>query len=126
MPNDLTIMGAGNPVASPDWVQTDQPGSTPNGEPKGVGPPLPNPTLRLDAGLGIVVIEFRNSAGEVASTIPTERQLEAYRYRSETAPPPAPRASSPSPPKTTGHPPGRAAAPAPTPPPRAGKPGIVA
>jgi hypothetical protein len=41
--------------------------------------PLPNPTLRLDPGLAIVVIEFRDETGAVRSTIPTEQQLDAYR-----------------------------------------------
>lgn len=44
-----------------------------------VGKSLPNPTLRLDPGLAIVVIEFRDETGAVRSTIPTEQQLEAYR-----------------------------------------------
>ena len=39
---------------------------------------LPNPSLRLDASLGLVVLEFRASDGE-ARTIPSERELEAYR-----------------------------------------------
>jgi hypothetical protein len=41
--------------------------------------PLPNPTLRLDPSLAIVVIEFRDEAGAVRSTIPSEQQLDAYR-----------------------------------------------
>ena len=44
-----------------------------------VGKSLPNPTLRLDPGLAIVVIEFRDETGAVRNTIPTEQQLEAYR-----------------------------------------------
>lgn len=39
---------------------------------------LPNPSLRLDASLGLVVLEFRAADG-TARTIPSERQLEAYR-----------------------------------------------
>lgn len=38
-----------------------------------------NPSLRLDPGLGLVVIEFHNTAGAVIGTIPTEQQLQAYR-----------------------------------------------
>lgn len=54
--------------------------------------PMANPTLRLDPGLALVVIEFRDGAGKVRETIPTEAQLEAYRatQRSSTGPvPPA-------------------------------------
>lgn len=41
--------------------------------------PLANPSLVLDPGLGLVVIEFRNNAGTVVNSIPSARQLEAYR-----------------------------------------------
>jgi hypothetical protein len=39
---------------------------------------LPNPTIRMDPALGIVVLEFRDQRGSVRS-IPTERELDAYR-----------------------------------------------
>jgi hypothetical protein len=39
---------------------------------------LPNLNLRLDASLGLVVLEFRNTAGELR-TIPSQRELDAYR-----------------------------------------------
>lgn len=52
---------------------------------------FPNPTLRLDPGLALVVIEFRDGAGEVRDTIPTQAQLDAYRSwernKSGTPPP---------------------------------------
>jgi hypothetical protein len=35
--------------------------------------------MRLDGSLGMVVIEFRDSVGDVANTIPTPRQIAAYR-----------------------------------------------
>jgi hypothetical protein len=34
--------------------------------------------LRLDAALGLVVIEFRNDSGAVTTSIPSERQIAAY------------------------------------------------
>jgi hypothetical protein len=41
--------------------------------------PVANPTLRLDPALGLVVIEFHNdSSGAVTTSIPSQRQLEAY------------------------------------------------
>lgn len=40
---------------------------------------VPNPTLRLDHALSVVVIEFRDWAGQVSWTIPSERELAAYR-----------------------------------------------
>jgi hypothetical protein len=42
-----------------------------------IGPP--NPRLRIDRDLGIVVIEFRDSTGKISNTLPTERELRAYR-----------------------------------------------
>jgi len=82
MPNDWTIAGVG-PPAGPPVADRPQAKSEATIEPAGSASALPNPTLRLDASLGIVVIEFRNNAGEVANSIPTQQQLEMYRMRSE-------------------------------------------
>ena len=40
---------------------------------------VPNPALRMDAELGLVVLEFRDARGELAASIPTRRELDAYR-----------------------------------------------
>jgi hypothetical protein len=40
---------------------------------------MTNPSFQLDAGLGLVVVEFRNDHGVVTTSIPTQQQLEAYR-----------------------------------------------
>ena len=60
-------------AAGPDRV-AGAPPPTPNPE---VGPP--NPRLRMDRDLGMVVIEFRDSAGRISNSLPTERELRAYR-----------------------------------------------
>jgi hypothetical protein len=39
-----------------------------------------NPNLRLDAALNMVVIEFRDTGGEVVRSIPSEREIAAYRH----------------------------------------------
>jgi hypothetical protein len=65
-------------------------------------PPITNPTLRLDAALGLVVIEFRNQSGAVTTSIPSERQLRAYERWAATRlgpmpagkPPPLPQPSA--------------------------------
>ena len=54
------------------------------------GKPMANPTLRLDPSLALVVIEFRDGAGQVRETIPTEAQLEAYRASQRTSNAPVP------------------------------------
>lgn len=42
-------------------------------------PPIgPNPRLRLGPALGVVVMEFLDSAGRLARSMPTETQLRAY------------------------------------------------
>ncbi len=43
--------------------------------------PAPAPRLRLEPALGLVVLEFQDSRGQVAETIPNARQLAAYRAR---------------------------------------------
>lgn len=85
MPNDWTIAGVGPPAAGPPVADRAQAKPEARVEPAGSASALPNPTLRLDASLGIVVIEFRNNAGEVANSIPTQQQLEIYRARSQAA-----------------------------------------
>ncbi len=45
----------------------------------------PNPSLRIDSALALVVIEFHGSDGRVENSIPTAQQLEAYRRGAERA-----------------------------------------
>ncbi|WP_198371339.1 hypothetical protein [Roseomonas rosulenta] len=51
----------------------------PGAAPPPAAPVTPNPRLRLDGSLGMVVIEFRDQVGDVANTIPSPRQIAAYR-----------------------------------------------
>jgi hypothetical protein len=44
----------------------------------------PNPTLELNAALGLVMIQFHNEAGAVTSSIPTQQQIDVYRLWQET------------------------------------------
>lgn len=86
MSSDLSVTRVGAVSAS---AEVARPAGAVPGDKRGPGPEpaaaapvgksLPNPTLRLDPGLAIVVIEFRDETGAVRSTIPTEQQLEAYR-----------------------------------------------
>jgi hypothetical protein len=87
MPSDLSIGAiASDPAIRPtetartaasSSVSASSPSTTP-------GPPIP--TLQLDPALGLVVIEFVNSSGAVTTSIPTQRELTAY--REGTAEPP--------------------------------------
>lgn len=83
MSNELTI-----PPVRTTATTTDAPKAPPT-KPARVEPPAAaakphvNPSLRLDAELGLVVIEFRNDDGALTATIPSERQIQAYRVHQE-------------------------------------------
>lgn len=40
-------------------------------------PIAPNPSMRIEPTLGMVVFELRDGAGEVTRSVPTERELRA-------------------------------------------------
>jgi len=66
------------PPRSPASKRSEAPPAAPS--------PYVNPTLRLDAELGLVVMEFRDDSGSLTATIPSERQIEAYRAHQEPSP----------------------------------------
>jgi hypothetical protein len=45
----------------------------------GSGASIRNPHLRIELALNLVVLEFRDAAGEVRNTIPSPREIAAYR-----------------------------------------------
>jgi hypothetical protein len=85
MPNELTI-----PAVPPSVGVTDPPQAGKTPAPVAAAPtpaqPFANPSLRLDPSLGLVVIEFRNDAGAVTRSIPSQRQIDAYRLHEEAVP----------------------------------------
>lgn len=88
MPHDISPLG---PVA-PDPLRTvtRPPAPAVEGRPGAVAiTAAPNPTLRLDSGLGMVVIEFRGASGEVVASLPTPREIAAYRMAAITNAPSA-------------------------------------
>ena len=64
--------------------------SQPSAEPAPAASLIINPTLRLEPALGLVVIEFRNDSGAITTSIPSERQIEAYQRWEQTRLGPAP------------------------------------
>lgn len=89
MPNDLVVRPT-PPIAPAAPEAAGAPPSAPAKAPAeaaAVGAKsLPNPSMRLDPALGLVVIEFHDEAGGVVRTIPDPRQLDAYRTaRNEVA-----------------------------------------
>ena len=92
MPGDLAVSSPASFVPTTNTPVGGSTGAAPSaaaraGEPSASGvtdagtgkSSLPNPSLRLDSQLGLVVIEFRNDSGGVTESIPTPRQLQAYR-----------------------------------------------
>ena len=71
----------------------------PSPQPQAVASPVPlrNPTVRFDSTLGLVVIEFRNDAGAVTTSVPSQHQLDAYqRWDMARLGPPPPGTSVPA------------------------------
>jgi len=91
MPNEISIgsvaaaSGASENAMEPD---TRPPTPPSRGPPTATAAPLPNPQLRLDPALGLVVIEFRDANGIITTSIPTQRQLHAYRIWEQNRSPP--------------------------------------
>lgn len=50
-------------------------------------PPAVSPALRVEPALNLVVIEFRDPKGAVQHSIPSARELEAYRSGAAEPPP---------------------------------------
>lgn len=90
MPNDLVVRPT--PPVAPVAEMSGVRDATPDVAPPPPDTARPNPSLHLDGALGMVIIEFRSESGAVTASIPTERQLEAYRMWERTgsdgAPPP--------------------------------------
>ncbi len=71
-----------NPISTTAALSAPRAGTAPAVPPTlppplATGPGTPNPTLRLDPALGLVVLQF--NAGGQTQTIPTQQQLDAYR-----------------------------------------------
>jgi hypothetical protein len=97
MPSDIRITMAPSPIVGSETAAGVRPtGAVPasaaqaTAAPSATANPTPNPTLELDAALGLVVIQFHNDSGAVTSSIPSQQQIDAYRLWQETRIGPAP------------------------------------
>jgi hypothetical protein len=79
MPNDLTIKPIQAKRTTDDSPKSREPDLRDAAPTANSIQPYVNPTLRLDAAAGLVVIEFRDTSGKLTSSIPSERQIAAYR-----------------------------------------------
>jgi hypothetical protein len=87
MPNDITVQPVATvrPVGDAlEEMKISPTARAPPSQPVATPPPTPNPTMRLDPALGMVVIEFHNTSGALTTSIPSQRQLAAYQKWSVT------------------------------------------
>ncbi len=95
----LSVAGSGDNTAPTRNVEAAQAPAT---------KPVPlfvNPSFQFDPTVGLVVIEFHDSKGAISNSIPSQRQLAAYRNHQATPPgeqtAPAPKATQPASDKTS-------------------------
>jgi hypothetical protein len=94
MSNQLSIQSALSALGSADTppqtrVSTPAPAPTPVTTDTPAPKPVQlfvNPSYRFDPTVGIEVIQFHDNSGDVSSTIPSQRQLAAYRSHQATPP----------------------------------------
>lgn len=96
MSNQLSIQSGQAALGSDAPSGAAAPPKTPAPTPAAKPVPLfVNPSFQFDPTVGIVVIDFHNNSGVVTNSIPSQRQLEAYRTHREALPgeqtPPAPK-----------------------------------
>ena len=68
-----------NPTLGPTTPAASEAATTPAAGSVSCTPIYPNPDMHIDAASNLVVIAFRNAAGDVVDQIPTQQQLNAYR-----------------------------------------------
>jgi hypothetical protein len=86
MSNQLSIQAALS-IHSPGDDAAPSRRSAPSAAPAAKPVPLfVNPSFEFDPTVGLVVIDFHNNSGAVTDSIPSQRQLEAYRTHRESPP----------------------------------------
>jgi len=89
MPNEM-IVGAVQPMTGSAEKPADSradPFTAPQATSSTESPQsFVNPTLKFDSTLGLLVIEFRDTSGNMNISIPSQRQLEAYRLHEQPLP----------------------------------------
>jgi hypothetical protein len=83
IPAGLPVPGSGETTAPARGTAPSQTEAAPTTKPVQL---FVNPSYRFDPTVGLVVIEFHNDTGGVSNSIPSARQLEAYRTHQETPP----------------------------------------
>jgi hypothetical protein len=82
MPNEMTIQAIPALSASAEKPAdaSGEPSASSHATPGSETPQLfVNPTLQFNSTLGLLVIQFRDTQGNITTSIPSQRQLQAYR-----------------------------------------------
>lgn len=74
----LEEISAAPSQVAPSATQSPAAAPTPTVNEALTSPAHTSPSLELDAAIGIVVIQYRNQAGEIELSIPNQQQLDAY------------------------------------------------
>jgi hypothetical protein len=89
MSNDLSIqaklpiLGSGDLAAPPRGNSAKPVATTPEAKPVKL---YVNPAMVFDPTVGMVVMEFHDDTGALTNSVPTQRQLAAYRTHQEAPP----------------------------------------
>jgi len=89
MPNEMSIQGVTPAATAGDATPEPKPEAVAVPAAPRAAPSTPlylSPSLQIEPGLGVVVIEFRDATGNVTDSIPSQRQLQAYRLHQATPP----------------------------------------
>ena len=86
MSNQLTIQTGQSAIGSTGPVPSNTPAPAPAAPAAKPVPLFVNPSFQFDPTVGLVVLEFHDNTGAVSNSIPSQRQLEAYRTGQETPP----------------------------------------
>jgi hypothetical protein len=78
MPSDLTVSPVSAVGAAYDNTQPAQNEATALPAPPAPASFVTNPSYQLDPALNLVVIQLHNKAGDLVSSIPSQRHLQAY------------------------------------------------
>ena len=80
MPNDVSAVSSSSISASYDTSPSIQQAAVAStSSAASILPGQPNPTIQLDPSVNVVVVQLHDRQGQVTSSIPTVRHLEAYR-----------------------------------------------
>jgi hypothetical protein len=67
------------PAAGTGAAEAPRTAAEPEAAPPQPGVPMVNPRMRIETALNLVVLEFRDADGALSRSIPSPREIDAYR-----------------------------------------------